>query len=606
MKPHLGTRLRAGLALLALSSVSCGSPAPPGPPPYAVIHRVDEARGRHAEPLKLRTESRNALGLPAGDAFDVSLPAPARGIVFSTAARTPRAVRFTIRARAGGEWREIFSVTRSPGPPAWLDHRVGAELIPPGATRFRFETAAVDQTAGEAMPYWGSIRFLGGRPALRDAPNVVLVSLDTLSAAHLSSFDNVPGVSPHIDAFLDESFSFRRAYAQYGNTLVSHASLFSGLFPRHHSLYPHSPFSTFTSLVETLAAAGYETAAVTEGAYVASNWGFGRGFDAYDDGSLGLETQMAGHAQQTFDQAAAWLAERAEQNRFFLFVHTYEVHIPYVAESEAEEAVVRRITSGELRRFPAALQAQRTLGHNNGRNPLSPEDLAYLQALQSAEILRLDGIVGRFLERIEELGLDDDTLVVLTADHGDQFGEGGKVGHGNSLHNYVLHVPLGFRWPGRIRPGHSDDPVQLVDVLPTVLELAGIPAPGALDGRSLAPLLRGEALPVRPAFSEMLSALGECQRLGLTDNCRLDRYAVQTQRFKLISSSVPRSDRLYDLAEDPLETRDVSTEHPDELARLRALLARYLSTPAGASASSGSAPLDAQTLRQLEALGYKP
>jgi choline-sulfatase len=592
---------RCGLVLLAPTLACSASPAPPGPP-LAVVERVSEAAGRHAEPLKLGTEERPALAPPVGTAFEVTVQAPVRAVVFSTAGGGAAPVRFALQARAAGAWRAVFTESAGPGEPAWRDHRVDAAELPAGARSFRFETSGPAGDPG-ASAAWGGIAFLGEVPALQDAPNVILISLDTLAAPYLSAYGDVPDVSPRIDAFLARGFAFARAHAQYGNTLVSHASLFTGLYPRHHGVYPDHPFVAFHSLVESLAGAGYRTRAFTEGAYVSSAWGFGRGFDAYDDGIRGLQQQTRGGAARTFARAGRWLEANAD-SRFFLFVHTYEVHAPYLLKSREDEEVAARITPGDSRVLSERFQIEASFANNSGRKPLSPRDLARLRALHIAEIHRLDGVVGDFLAGLERLGLDATTLVVLTSDHGDQFGEQGFVGHGNSLSNRVLHVPLGFAWPGHVEPGASANPVQLVDVLPTVLDLAGLPVPADLDGRSLAPLLRGQTLPERPAFSELRTAPGVCERLGLPDDCRLDRYAVQTGRFKLVRSQLPRFEKLYDLAADPLETRDVAAEHPDALQEHRALLDAYLASPAREPDASGAGALDAETLRQLEALGY--
>ncbi len=573
-------------------------PAPPAPP-LAVVARVEEAAGQRAEIRKLGTHARPALTLPVGTAFEAAPDERPRALVFSTAADTAAPVRFRVLARTAGAWRELFAESVGPGEPVWRDHRLDLSRTPAETREFRFETSG---GPAESV-HWGGIAFLGDVPALRDAPNVILLSLDTLAAPYLSAYGEVPGVSPQIDAFLARAFAFRRAHAQYGNTLVSHASLFSGLHPRHHGLYPESPFVSFASLVESLAGAGYRTTAFSEGAYVSSAWGFGRGFDAYDDGVQGLARQTRGGAARTFERAGRWLEQNAD-SRFFLFVHSYEVHAPYLLRSQAERALAGRITPGDSRTLSAPFQIAASFGHNSGERSLSARDLARLRALHSGEIHRLDAIVGGFLERLEAVGIAGSTLVVLTSDHGEQFGEHGSVGHGNSLHNRVLHVPLGFAWPLQLAPGASDTPVQLVDVLPTVLDLVGLPVPANLDGRSLAPLLRGEPLPERPAFSELRTAPGVCKRLGQADDCRLDRYAVQTARFKLIASRRPPSEALYDLAEDPLETRDAAAEHPEELARHRALLEAYLASPARDPGSGAEAALDAQTLRQLEALGY--
>jgi arylsulfatase len=166
-------------------------------------------------------------------------------------------------------------------------------------------------------------------------------------------------------------------------------------------------------------------------------------------------------------------------------------------------------------------------------------------------------------------------------------------------------VPLAFRWKGKIAPGATAEPVALVDTLPTLFELAGLGVPDGLDGHSHAPQLLGGApvAPGRAIVSELRQARGECKRLALPWNCELGRYAVQTGRFKLVSSQTPASEVLYDLEADPLETHDVAAHHPEEVARHRRLLAEYLAAP-GPDAVAQPAPIEEDTSRQLEALGY--
>jgi len=227
-----------------------------------------------------------------------------------------------------------------------------------------------------------------------------------------------------------------------------------------------------------------------------------------------------------------------------------------------------------------------------------------LAALHVAEVHGVDAIVGRFLARLEAAGLAEHTLVVITSDHGDQFGEGGKVGHGDSLHDRVLHVPLGFRGPGVVERRSIEATVQLVDVLPTLLELAGVPAPKSLDGVSLAPLLTpGAQAPVRPAFSEQRSARGECARLARELGCRLDRLAVHDGTWKLVTSKLPPWQRLYDLSTDPLEQREVQGAHPEQAARLSSLLDAYLQDPSR-DVDGTPAEIDVDTQKRLHDLGY--
>jgi len=142
------------------------------------------------------------------------------------------------------------------------------------------------------------------------------------------------------------------------------------------------------------------------------------------------------------------------------------------------------------------------LGHNRGRNPLGPGELRRLRALYAAEVEYLDRVVDSFFKHLSTLGIADKTLVILLSDHGEEFGEHGKLGHGETLHNQALHVPLAFYWPGVIKPGRDQTPVQLVDVMPTVLDLLSVTPPAKLDGGSLGPTLRAVA---RPAMRAPLS-----------------------------------------------------------------------------------------------------
>jgi arylsulfatase A-like enzyme len=563
-----------------------------------------------AATLKLGTRTRNALRGGGVTLFEVEVDGHARHLEFSTAllARADAAggARFSVEHRAGaeGRWAEIFRSTTTAGEAAWNDHRT--EL--PSATlhRLRFSTTTQPGGTGDLEPVWGSVSFSApADTSQRQRPNVLLIVLDTLGAAYLGAYAGAPGTSPHIDDFLEESFTFRRAYAQYGNTLVSHASLFSALHPIRHRVYPGlrgRPLAE--SLVARIARAGYRTVAFTEGAFVSANFGFSVGFDAYDDGSIGLTKQMAGGSARTFRRASRWLAEYGAQQRFFLFVHTYEVHSPYLPRDEASRRFAASLATVDERLTRPEIQAQVLLRHNDLRQPIPDRGLAWLAALHAGEVHYVDRIVGAFLEQLEDLGLARDTLVILTADHGDQFGEHGKVGHGESLHNRVLHVPLAFRWPGRVVRGESVAPVQLVDVMPTILDLAGIGASAHLDGRSLAATLRGGSAPQRPAYSEQRSARGECLQLALPQHCRLDRFAVQTERFKLVTSKRPAWTRLYDLERDPLETRDVAASHPDEVARHLELLDAHRTRAAADPAEPEGIPVDPDTLRRLHELGY--
>jgi arylsulfatase A-like enzyme len=557
------------------------------------------------------------VAVEPGTTFETTLAASGGLLGFSFGldvvnADPSSAVDFAIDLERQGGWQTIFQERVASSAVGWHDRFVELEASDEPEAHLRFRTDVGAWAAPRnARVFWGGVSILGAPdneasdPDRR--PSILLISLDTLGADYLGWFDGEADASPNIDSFLGGSFSFRRAYAQYGSTFPSQSSLFSALYPIHHGRYKRAR-PALESLVSRLAGAGYFTAAFTENAWIGSAFGFARGFDWYDDGvSTGLMAFSSRHGEDTFRRAGDWLERHGRTTRFFLFVHTYEVHAPYTPAAGAPRMLADRLTPNDDRVFDNKKMVASIIRHNRGGRDLEAADVARYRALHVGEIRGLDALVGDLLERIDRIGLADDTLVVLTSDHGDQFGEHGKLGHGASLHNRILHVPLAFRWPGRIPVGESREPVQLVDVLPTVLELAGIQVPEAIDGRSLAASFAGRGPSARAAFSEMRLDTSECVRFGGRASCPHARYAVQTGRFKYVRSELPAYEQLHDLEADPLESRDVGARYPEELARHRRLLEEYLTTTGdrveGPTAEDPDA-VDGVTLERLRALGY--
>lgn len=612
----LPLRYLAPCLVLCLSIAGC---RPDESARYVVLSRLGGTDAVNTRPAlevvrtDFGTENRFALKVTPDSSFEVEVDARIRRVFYAVAVRGGKSGLkhyFAIEQRQLGSWQPVSSLELDGKPEGWRDDAVDLGEASGTTRTLRFKTSSEGPQAGApAELFWGSVAFaaLDGELSradaqhLSDPPNVILLSLDTLGARYLDFLEPGPDAKNSINGFLDSSFAFRRAYVQYPNTLVSHASLFSALYPVHHGIYPGSQ-QPLNSLVEILAQHGYLTAAFSENGYIASSLGFAAGFDRYSDGRK-LEG-FAGDAQRTFADATRWLEEFGRGTRFFLFVHTYEVHAPYAPRDDEALALAHRLTPDDERILHPRLLMQ----HNFGRKSLDKRDLARLRALYVGEIEYLDRQVGEFLRQLAVLGIERDTLVILTSDHGEQFGEGGNVGHGHNLHNTVLHVPLGFRWPGRIVNAESQVPVQLIDVLPTVLDLIGIPTPQDLDGHSLATALLGSARdPVeRPVFTELLSSAGECLIHTGARSCRLGRYAVQTGRYKLVSSEIPLGTRLYDLDADPSETLDVSSEQPKELARHEALLANYLasSTAQPHKTDHGAEDLVGELRERLRSLGY--
>jgi len=314
---------------------------------------------------------------------------------------------------------------------------------------------------------------------------------------------------------------------------------------------------------------------------------------------------LAGDAAQTFDAAARWLARNGDV-RFLLFVHTYEVHSPYRLRDAEARSVAARVAGHEVSPFAAPYLGRRLKAHNTGRRPLGEAALEGLRALYAAETQYLDRSLGRFFERLDAIGIGEDAIVVLTADHGEELGIRDVVGHGNSLHDHGVQVPLGFRWPGRLAPGWREEPVPLADVLPTLLDLAGLPVPDHLDGRSLAPKLRAPVTDEQPtyAISELHRSPDKCREDGARP-CTPAAYAVHGRRFKLVANRPGGPDELFELESDPREIHDVAADHPQVVARLLAVLEEYLSSAAEPPVEPRpDREVPEETRKQLEALGY--
>jgi arylsulfatase A-like enzyme len=418
-------------------------------------------------------------------------------------------------------------------------------------------------------------------PRAADArPNVVLVSIDTLRADFVRAYGYEHEVTPNIDRLASEGALFERAFTTYPSTTAAHVSMLTGFFPAVHGVYaPGSRLArAFPTLAETLAAHGYQTAAITENAMLSSSTGVTRGFAYYRElKGVGLETD--GRVKEVVDGALDWLG-RHRGERFFLFLHTYQVHGPYTP--------------------PAGYDVFRTWlrdGREVEVDAATPEAVK-ARLGYAGDLLYTDAQLGRLLAGLEALGEAERTIVVVTADHGEALGEHGVIGHGWYLIEPVLHVPLVIRAPGRVPDGvRIPAPASLADVTPTILDLAGVPIPPVLQGRSLVPLLDApddERFLARPVYTEKQAEDG---RLSV---------AVRKGRFKWVDAR-PRDMTRYDLSADPGEGQ--GTSDPAALAEGIELVARYRAANDELREKLGapqveSAPVDEATMQKLRALGY--
>jgi len=437
---------------------------------------------------------------------------------------------------------------------------------------------------------------LEARHAVR-GPNLLLVSIDTLRADRLGAYGCPLPTSPNIDARLAaEGVTFTDVYSQSPKTTPSHMTLFTSLYPSVHGVElweneqsGHVLNGTVHTLAEVLKNAGYATAAFTGGAQMDPSRGFDAGFDLYRE-----------HGQR--HRAVKWLGQHRHEP-FFVFYHTYDVHDPYLPPDEyirlfapdyrgrvldtvhrlrAEGSTSESAWEGLSARFWASV------------DKTDPRDVAFVARLYDAGIRYMDDVTIRaLLDRLDELHLARDTLVVFTSDHGEAFGEHGRFQHGD-LYRETVHVPLVLRLPGRLPAKRRiESRVRLLDVMPTILALLDVPAPPGVQGESLVPLIDGT-----PATADV--AVSEYSVPG---------HELLSVRRGALSYVLDGDDeRLFDLSTDAAERENVLGTRPADAAALRDLLAAWRVQCRDLAAvfgpRDGRVAPNAETARRLRALGY--
>ena len=431
----------------------------------------------------------------------------------------------------------------------------------------------------------------------RKPPSVVLISVDTLRADALSAYGGLVG-TPSFDRLAAQGVLFERAFAPTPATAPSHATLFTGQEVQRHGVLRNGESlpETATTLAEAFRDHGYQTAGFVSSFVLDPRFGWGQGFAHFDaalpetGSTMGKRQPYPGafwsaqrfegfdrRATATTRAAISWLATTPEP--FFLFVHYFDPHAPYVPPKVFADR------SAALR-FP--LDGRSVEG-------VAPRKLEQLVQRYHGEVLYVDDALAALLDAVERR-THDKALVVLTADHGEGLGQHGWLEHATNLYDEQIHVPLLVRWPGEVPAGRRiATPVGLVDVAPTVLALAGIESTAPRDGRSLAAAIRGDAeLPPRPLFG-IRRLIDETTGWG-----HGVKLSVRNDRWKYIfSSDAPHE--LFDLEADPGEQHNVIAAQADRAAELRGILEKHV---AELPRTHDAAPLSDETRRALHALGY--
>ena len=320
---------------------------------------------------------------------------------------------------------------------------------------------------------------------------------------------------------------------------------------------------------------------MSENPHVQKETGFGQGFEVFH-GKGGF----SGRSTWVIQRAGEWLRELGPDEPFFLYMHFLDPHGPYEPPDELREVFV-----GERSTASAAVRAGDVGRLAAGEVTVAESDLDYLRTLYDAEIRDVDRSIGTLLDWLAAEGRADETIVVVTGDHAEEFQEHGRLLHGYHLYEESVRVPLIVHVPGWPARRETELAVQHLDIAPTLLDAAGLPTPDGYRGRSLAPLARGEAVPEAPIVIE-------------TTWRDIDRCAVRTARWKLIRDEIAETFELYDLERDPGETHDVADAHPDVVAELGRTLAELEVDPDPAVVEGSIGASNPELLERLRALGY--
>lgn len=423
----------------------------------------------------------------------------------------------------------------------------------------------------------------GEAPPQVRQPNILLVSLDALRADHLSCYGYDRQTSPFLDELAADGTRFSQAFVNTHGTPPSHTTMLSSLYQETHRVgygggTPEGRNDVIPEQVEMvqqiLQRNGWRTVAVTGGGYMSEIFGFGRGFGSFSGKASSIE--------QGTDLMIKELEE--EQNRpIFAFLHTYQIHSPYDPPNHYRDLW----DTGESD-IDGSNESLVPI-QNRAHEVLEKKDFDHLEALYDGEIRFTDTTLRSFFSDLERIGFMDDALVIITSDHGEEFGDHGGLLHRVSLYEELLHIPVILYGNGIARGRVDPTLISLIDIAPTILSAAGLPTTPNMEGRNLLGDLSSPRWQDQRVFAQYTSL----------------RYAIRTPRFKLIQN--PNKDRiqLFDLRHDPGENRNIRRRHEDLAASLLAELEEWKRTlPEPINLEATQANLPPETLEELRALGY--
>lgn len=518
-------------------------------------------------------------------------------------------IKFIIKLKSKNEISEIFSSSEQPNNLQNFKYKninlnkfVGKKVV------IEFITQQMDMNINDysTIPVWiNPILYTHNN---KNKPNIILISIDTLRADHLGCYGYRRNTSPNIDLFAKEATVFKNAYSSTAWTLPAHVSLFTGLNANKHNVYlSYQKISRNTMLLSNyLRQHQYYTAAFTGGGYVGYNYGFAKGFDFYKDYDTKADLALrSDEAELLYKSAEKWL-EKNQSKKFFLFLHTYQPHDPYVNPSDLKKLFLNRDD-----RWNEIFISRIFANVNKYQTNFSEQEKNNIINLYDSEIRYTDEyLIKPLLKKIKELNLYDESLIILLSDHGEEFYDHNSWLHGHTLYNEAIKIPLIIKFPKKsIKNREINTTVNIIDVMPTILDYIDIPYKSTtIDGKSLLAIVKGKIKGDRTFIGD----------LAFNDIKNIYPIALTTKMndYKLIAHIIVQSPHvqkiyyknfyveLFDIQKDPNEKNNLMrypTYYPIANSMLLSIN-NYLSNIK--IENINNVKIDQELYERLKALGY--
>ncbi len=444
-----------------------------------------------------------------------------------------------------------------------------------------------------------------GTSSVTSAPSVLLISFDTCRADVFGVLTGEqPSLTPRLDEFAEDAVIFEKAFAQTPHTLPSHMSMFTSVYPDAHGVRPNQgPLSkSLVTLPQILQEAGYQTIGLVTTEWLKPDFGFGRGFDHYE--RLSHQPTYA----ERVNEAALKRFRGTGEKPLFLFLHYYDLHsdfehfparnkFPYYSLPEFRKALPVSADGSEFCDAEGRCNTHYLIGINQDQRPVSRREIEAIHGLYRAAVPQLDGQIGEFFGELKRNGIYDRLLIIVTADHGEEFHEHNRFIH-SQPYDETIHIPLFVKFPKSWQAGKRIPNVaETVDILPTLLDFLKLDSLDYSQGESLMPLIKGE--PGRQKETVLSQ-----------DAVTYSRYGLRTDQMKFIMNLKTSLVELYDLLKDPEERHDLASERPEVAVAFETRLRRSIriSQALQRTEAKGNAPtgplLSSEEKERLKSLGY--